>query len=219
MAKSKSQTQHIPPPYKVVAPPPIRNNQAQLVFLDWPQFRPNLTPKEVLQMGSFGGTYFRPIYSSITRRRYGDEVWRELPEDWLEGLDIRTQVASETYYPKQNMYGVKSGGSLEMWEQSGWMRAQDPYGWFQWFCRFYQGRRNPDDERQVGRWVRCAGVKGRWRHNLVGKVVRKGAEFDDPSISPVVRQTLQHWGYRLNREDFDRRVKEVKRKGGEEEGR
>ena len=103
------------PLFKMAAKPPTKNKKGQLVFPGHPEFRPNLTPKQVLQLGSFGGTYFRPIYSSVTKRKYGGEVWRELPEDWLEGLDIRTQVASETYYPKQNMYGVKSGGSLEMW--------------------------------------------------------------------------------------------------------
>merc|ERR1719319_1726182 len=53
-----------------------------------------------------------------------------------------------------------------MWESSGWMRAQDPYGWFQWYCRFYQGRRSEDDERQVSRWEKCAGLRGRFGRHL-----------------------------------------------------
>lgn len=101
-------------------------------FADRPEFRPNLSPQEVLQMGSFGGTYFRPIKSSVTNIGYGEEVWKELPSEWLKGLNVKTQIASSTYRERNNRYGVKCGGSLEMWEESGWMRDSDPYGWFQW---------------------------------------------------------------------------------------
>ena len=71
------------------------------------------------------------------------------------------------------------------------------------YCRFFQGRRSPDDERQVGRWAACAGEKGRWRNNLIAKCVAAGRAFDDASVSPVVRQTLQHWAYRLTEADHD----------------
>ncbi|XP_062391582.1 uncharacterized protein zgc:113208 [Sardina pilchardus] len=188
-----------------------KNEKGQLVFKDFPEFRPNMTPKEVLQAGSFGGTYFRPIYSSVTKQNYKD-VWKELPEDWLEGLNISKQVSSPTYRNAVNTYDVKCGGSLEMWESSGWIVAQDPYGWFQWYCRFYQGRRTKDDERQISRWAKCAGVKGRWRSNLVTKVVRSGCGYDNRTVSPVVRQTLQHWGYRLSQEDYKEGAKRVKPK-------
>jgi len=183
---------------------PKRNKKNELIFEDNPDFRPNLSPKEVLQLGSFGGTYFRPIYSSVTKQKYGKEVWEELPKDWLAGLNIRTQVASSVYDNKVNKYGVKCGASLEEWENSGWIVKQDPYGWFQWYCRFYQGRRTEDDERQIGRWSRCAGDKGRWKNNLISKIVKAGCGFDNFGVSPVVRQTLQHWGYVLTKEDFDK---------------
>ena len=62
-------------------------------------------------------------------------MWKELPEDWLQGLDVKRQVASSVYNEAVNKYGKKCGGSLEMWEQSGWIVRQDPYGWFQWYCR------------------------------------------------------------------------------------
>ena len=75
-------------------------------------------------------------------------------------------------------------------------------GWFQWYCRFYEGRRSEDDDRQISRWKKCAGVNGRWKANLVAKIVRAGAAFDDASISPVVRQTLWHWAYQLTEEEF-----------------
>ncbi|XP_051981687.1 uncharacterized protein zgc:113208 [Xyrauchen texanus] len=187
------------------------NEKGQLVFKDHPEFQPNMSPKEVLQAGSFGGTYFRPIYSSITKQHYKD-VWQELPKDWLDGLDIPKQVASSTYREIVNTYKVKCGGSLEMWESSGWIVPQDPYGWFQWFCRFYQGRRTEDDARQISRWAKCAGVKGRWRNNLITKVVRSGCAYDNHIVSPVVRQTLQHWGYKLTLDDYKEGAKRVKLK-------
>ena len=199
------------PAFKLTAPLPTRNKAGQLVFPDQPEFRPNLTPKEVLQMGSFGGTYFRPIYSSVTKQKYGKEVWEELPKDWLEGLNIRTSVASILYDPGRNKYGVKCGASLEEWESSGWMNKEDPYGWFQWYCRFYQGRRTEDDERQVGRWAKCAGERGRWKNNLISKIVKAGCGWDNSSVSPVVRQTLQHWAYRLTQEDFNKNSKKFKK--------
>jgi len=187
-----------------------RRKDGTLDFPDFPRFQPNRTPEEVLQAGSFGGSYFRPIKSSVTGQSYRD-VWKELPQDWLEGLDVPRQVASSIYHESVNMYGKKCGGSLQMWEDSGWIQAQDPYGWFQWYCRFYQGRRTSDDERQIGRWDRCAGEKGRWKNNLIGKVVRSGNRFDNGVVSPVVRQTLLHWGYELTEEDFKKGAKRVKK--------
>jgi len=62
------------------------------------------------------------------------------------------------------------------------------------YCKFFQGRRTPDDDRQVSRWNACAGTSGRWKSNLIAKCVAAGKRFDDASVSPVVRQTLQHWG-------------------------
>jgi len=187
-----------------------KNVRGELVFDGVDDFRPNRTPKEVLHAGSFGGTYFRPIYSSVTKKNYGPEVYEELPGDWLKGLNKKTQVASPNYDVDVNKFKVKCGGSLEMWETSGWIVEQDPYGWFQWYCRFFQGRRSDDDERQIGRWKRCAGVKGRWRNNLVTKVFNSGKKkFDDPSVSPVVRQTLLHWGYELTEKDYDAQAKIV----------
>ena len=183
---------------------PAKDKKGCLVFPDFPDFKPNLTPKEVLQRGSFGGTYFRPIYSSVTKQKYKDEAWKELPTSWLEGLNIRTQVASSVYDNSKNKYGVKCGASLEEWENSGWMHKQDPYGWFQWYCRFYQGRRTGDDVRQVGRWSKCCGPKGRWKNNLISKCAKAGCGFDNFGVSPVVRQTLQHWGYVLTKEDFEK---------------
>jgi len=208
---SKTDTSEISVDFEITAPLPTRNSKNQLVFPDYPDFKPNLTPKEVLQKGSFGGTYFRPIYSSVTKMKYGKEVWQELPKSWLEGLDVRTQVSSSLYDTSRNKYKVKCGASLEEWENSGWMHKQDPYGWFQWFCRFYQGRRTEDDERQIGRWSKCAGEKGRWKNNLISKIVKAGCAWDNYAVSPVVRQTLQHWAYQLTQEDFDKNAKRFRK--------
>ena len=120
---------------ETMKPIPVRNEVGELVFPDFPNFRPNLTPKEVLQMGSFGGTYFRPITSSVTKQSYKD-VWEELPSDWLKGLNIKTQVASSNYSKSVNKYKEICGGDLEMWESSGWITGIDPYGWFMWYCRY-----------------------------------------------------------------------------------
>ena len=198
------------PGFEISAPLPTRHKNGYLVFPDQDDFKPNLTPKEVLQAGSFGGTYFRPIYSSVTKQKYGKEVWEELPKDWLEGLNIRTQVSSCIYDESKNKYKVKCGASLEEWESSGWMREQDPYGWFQWYCRFYQGRRTEDDERQISRWKKCAGEKGRWKNNLISKIAKAGVAFDNYGVSPVVRQTLQHWAYCLTKPDYEKNAKRFK---------
>ena len=187
---------------------PTRNQHNELVFPDFPDFRPNLTPAEVLALGSFGGTYFRPITSAVTGESYKSrEVLAEFPKDWFAGLDLKTQVTSRTYDKNVNQYGVKCGGSLDMWEGSGWISPIDPYGWFQWYCRFYRGRRSTDDERQIKRGLGVCGVKGRFRNQLIGKCARGGKAFDDPTVSPVIRQALQHWGYQLTSRDADKYVK------------
>jgi len=187
---------------------PEKNKRSVLVFKDEKDFQPNMTPKEVLKAGSFGGTYFRPIKSSITGLNY-DKQWEELPQNWLEGLNIKLQVGSPIYDPKRNTHKVKCGGDLDMWESSGWIVKQDPYGWFQWYCRFYLGRRSSDDERQIKRWKNCTGPKGRWKNNLIGKIVKSGSAYDNMSVSPMVRQTLQHWGYRLTKADIESSKKDL----------
>ena len=181
---------------------PKRKNGA-LFFPDFPTFRPNLTPKQVLQKGSFGGTYFRPISSTVTGKNYRN-VHNEFPSEWFNGLDIKKNITSEKCTPELNKYKVRAGSSLVAWEQSGWIKQQDPYGWFQWYCRFYMGRRTKDDQRQVDRWDNYAGLKrGRWRRNLVGKIIKEGKSYNDPSVSPVIRQGLQHWGFELKKKDFE----------------
>lgn len=172
-------------------------------FKDHPEFKPNLSPHQILKMGAFGGTYFRPIYSSVTKKHYkSEDVIKEYPKSWFKDIDIDKMVISSKYDKKINKYGVKCGSELEDWEKSGWMHEQDPYGWFQWYCRFYMGRRTDDDKRQIKRWLALAGPKGRFKNRLVNMIKNKDAKYDDPSISPVIRQTLLHWGYQITPEDL-----------------
>mmetsp|Transcript_32296 Transcript_32296/g.70979 ORF Transcript_32296/g.70979 Transcript_32296/m.70979 type:complete len:288 (+) Transcript_32296:161-1024(+) len=185
-------------------PLPTRNGDGCLSFPDHPSFRPSLSPREMFRAGAFGGTYYRPIASKTAKCSYDVGVHLEFPPDWFEGLDISHMVTSEVYRKEVNKYGVKSGNDLNFWETKGWMREQDPYGWVQWYCRFYLGRRTEDDIRQVSRWVKAIGDKGRWRTFLVGQCVKSGKAWDDYTASPVTRQTLLHWGYELTEEEFDR---------------
>jgi len=126
----------------------------------------------------------------------------EFPPEWFEGLPVSLYL-NRRYDCEVNAYKVKSGQDQKFWEMKGWIHERDPRGWFQWYCRFYDGRRSYDDERQIKRWAACAGPKGRWRGQLCGKV-RKSASgrYDDASISPVIRQTLLHWAYELTAKDW-----------------
>ena len=172
-------------------------------FKDYPDFKPNLTPKEVFKMGSFGGTYFRPIKSSVTGKSYKSEnVIKEYPKSWFTGINKKTHVISSKYDKNINKYKVKCGSSLEDWEKNGWIDKQDPYGWFQWYCRFYRGRRSDDDERQINRWKKLAGPNGRFRKRLINMIKKKNTKYNDESVSPVIRQVLLHWGYELKASDL-----------------
>ena len=181
-------------------------------FKDYPEFKPNVVPKNVFKKGAFGGTYFRPIYSSITKKKYnGMKVISEYPRTWFKGINIDEGVISKKYDININKYGVKCGTSLESWEKSGWIVKEDPYGWFQWYCRFYKGRRMYDDKRQINRWLKLAGPNGRFRRRLMNEIIKNGKKYDDTSVSPVIRQVLLHWGYELTKEDFIHYKKTLKK--------
>ena len=191
-------------------PLPQRNKHGELQFDDHPEFCPNLTPEEVLRNGSFGGTYFRTITSGVTHQTYKD-AWKEFPKEWFEGLDVPTEVSSAIYNVEKNKYKVNCGNDLNFWESSGWIKPVDPFGWFQWYCRFYLGRRCEDDARQISRGNGVMGPKGRWRTSLCKKCILSGLPLedavDDSSISPKVRQLLQHWGYQLTLKDLKEKAK------------
>ena len=177
------------------------------------EFKPNKSPKQIFQEGSFGGTYFRPIYSSVTERNYtSKQVIKEYPSSWFKGMDMKKMVTSPDYDKKINKYKVKCGSSLEMWEENGWIVEQDPYGWFQWYCRYFLGRRSDDDERQIKRWLALAGPNGRFRRRLMNEIIKKGKRYNDYTVSPVIRQVLLHWGYELTSKDLQDYKRKRKRK-------
>ena len=190
---------------------PIKKSN-HIHFSDNPDFKPNLSPQDVLQMGSFGGTYYRPIYSQVVDKQLNNQH-EEYPDSWFKDLDISKQITSSIYDPQVNTYKVKCGQSLLAWEESGWISNLDPYGWFQWYCRFYKGRRHlEEDTRQIQRWKNITGEKGRHRNSLITlieKAIKANSKLNIHSkeISPARRQTLQHWGYKLTKKDYDERIK------------
>ncbi|CAE7729496.1 unnamed protein product [Symbiodinium sp. CCMP2592] len=127
---------------------------------------------------------------------------KEFPNSWFKNVPEKFFL-SRRYCASTNKYGVKSGQDQAAWEMAGWMREQDPRGWFQWYCRFYQGRRSPDDARQIQRWKACAGFLGRWRNQLCSRINGSGRTFDDAAVAPVIRQTLLHWAYELTEYDWE----------------
>ena len=180
-----------------------RNKEGEIIFADAPDFRPNLTPREIFLLGSFGGTYWRPIYSTITHASYANEHL-QYPASWWKGIpDPMLTSPWEAYDRSLNQYKVKVGTTLAFWEQKEWITEYHPYGWVQWYCDFYLGKRSPDDPRQIKRWIRTAGPKSRFRRALINLIKKKKGAYDTLTISPKIRQTLQHWAYRLTQRDFD----------------
>lgn len=172
-------------------------------------FKPNLTPREMFRLGSFGGTYWRPIHSTIVNKNLHNQHLK-FPKSWWQKINPETHLTNPNYNKAINKYKVKVGTSLKFWEEKGWITEYDPYGWVEWYCNYYQGRRSPDDERQIKRWLGIAGQQGRFRKWLVTQILKSGKKWDDPSVSPKIRQTLQHWGYKLTKKDFDTEVKSRK---------
>ena len=182
----------------------FKNQSDKLIFDDYPEFTPNLTPKQMFELGSFGGTYWRPIKSKFFKKKLKNKHKKYI---WLNNIDSDTLTRPFDEYDKKiNKYGVKVGTTLEFWEEKGWIDKKDPYGWVQWYCEFYSGRRSKDDERQISRWSKLAGSNGRFRKWLVTQILKKGTKDDwnNYNISPAIRQTLQHWGYKLTKKDFDK---------------
>ena len=106
---------------------------------------------------------------------------------------------SDYYDCSVNKYGVKCGTLLRFWEIKGWINETDPYGWFQWYFRYWLGRRSQDDERQINRWKRIVSM---FRGKLVKMITDGGSKFGYYSISLKIRQILLHRGYELNEKYF-----------------
>lgn len=179
---------------------PKRDKDGYLIFTDYPQFRPNLTPKQIFEVGAFGGTYWRPIYSGVTGKNYKN-MHRKYT--FLKGIpDSKMTLPYENYDKSINRYGVKVGSTYEFWVSKGWIKPQNPYGWMHWYCDFYSGKRGSDDERQINRWLALAGPSGRFKRNLINRIKKAGKQFDSFDISPAIRQTLLHWGIEITANDL-----------------
>ena len=182
-----------------------RKKSGTIVFSDYPDFTPNLTPREIFQLGSFGGTYWRPIKSKFfknTLRNYH----KKYPASWWKGIP-NENLTSPDYESSKNKYKVKVGLTLEYWETHDWIKKTSPYGWMNWYCDFYNGKRSEDDRRQITRWKQLTGPNGRFRKFLVTQILKKDGKWNDIVTSPKIRQVLQHWGYKLTKSDFDKEMK------------
>lgn len=134
-----------------------------------PEFKPDLTPAECLALGVFGGKYMTDCRD-------------EFPKSWF----THAKLCHERHDATLNYFGVNASQPLSVWQAKGWIHEDDPRGWFQWYCRYYMGRRHPDDERQIKRW------KAIRRHLAqVAQNCRRG----DEHCRPRQRQALLHWAY------------------------
>lgn len=137
------------------------------------RFKPDhLTPKQMLALGVFGGVYMR-------------DCAKEFPKDWF--LKAKFEKEGSFKHNKElNYFKVNASQPLSVWKKKGWIHPDDPRGWFQWYCRYYMGRRHPDDERQIKRWVRM-------RRHLAQ--IAKNCRARNYTCRPRQRQVLLHWAY------------------------
>tara|TARA_B100000686_G_C16794620_1_gene981378 strand:+ start:3301 stop:3798 length:498 start_codon:yes stop_codon:yes gene_type:complete len=150
-----------------------------------------LTPKEMLHKGVFGGIYFNNYF-----------FLNNFPNDWFEDLD-KNFYMSDRYSINVNYFNVKSGLSREEWKQKGWMHEDDPRGWFEWYCKYFLGRRHEDDRRQINRWLAFCGPKGRWRRIIYSKIYSIGCGIImSKDVSRKIQQSLLHWSYIVNEYDY-----------------
>ncbi|GAA5953113.1 hypothetical protein JCM3765_007416 [Sporobolomyces pararoseus] len=196
--------------YTLTEPEPFRDPVSlEFIFPEYPRFKPNLSPQEIIRRGAFDGGYFRPVQSQKTGRELHED-WNDLPfDEWLNGLDSSMYLTRPEGEFKDSVNHWKAfvGQPYNEWEKNGWIREEhDARGWFQWYCRFWRGRRCEDDERQIGRWDRVAGeASGRWRRILLEKYRKQGfVEPNEEEVSPGIRQTLNHWAFDPTTEALNR---------------
>jgi len=135
-----------------------------------PDFKPELTPKQMLRLGVFGGKYMT-------------DCRKEFPSDWFQ----KAKLCSERHDPKLNYFGVNASKPLWYWRRKGWINPDDPRGWFQWYCRYYMGRRlGEEDERQIARW-------NAMRRHIAQ--IYKHCRSGEKDCRPKQRQAVLHWAY------------------------
>ncbi|HEX2446662.1 MAG TPA: hypothetical protein VHK26_00550 [Methyloceanibacter sp.] len=133
------------------------------------EFKPELTPHEMLKLGVFCGKYMT-------------DTRKEFPKSWFVGA----KLARGKRDCSLNYFGVAASQPLSVWRKKGWIHPDDPRGWFQWYCRYYLGRRMEDDRRQIKRW------KMMRRHI---RQIERNCEQGDFACRPRQRQALLHWAY------------------------
>jgi len=132
-------------------------------------FDPQLTPAQLLKMGVFGGKYLT-------------DCRQEFPRAWFTSAKLSPKFRD----PDLNFFGVDASTPLSYWREKDWIHDDDPRGWFQWYCRYFMGRRHQDDERQIKRW------RNMRRHV---SQVKKNCVHGDLLCRPRQRQALLHWAY------------------------
>jgi hypothetical protein len=133
------------------------------------EFIPDLSPKEMLEMGVFGGKYMT-------------DCTNEFPPSWF----AKAKLCKEKHNPNLNFFGINASQPLSVWRKKGWINPDDPRGWFQWYCRYYMGRRHVDDLRQIKRW------KAMKRHLAQ---IKRNCDSPDWDCRKKQRQALLHWAY------------------------
>ncbi len=133
------------------------------------RFTPDLTPMQMLAIGVFGGKYMT-------------DCRKEFPKEWFTNAKLSPKKSDPTI----NYFGVSASQPLGEWRRKGWIHPDDPRGWFQWYCRYYMGRRHPDDERQIRRWVAIR------RH--ISQIKQNCMPYDE-TCRRRQRQALLHWAY------------------------
>ena len=135
-----------------------------------PEFKPELTPKEMLALGVFGGKYMT-------------DCRKEFPSSWFTHAKLSPAGRCDTL----NHFGVDASQPLSAWRGNGWLHDDDPRGWFQWYCRYFMGRRMlEEDKRQIKRWTA-------FRRHITQ--IKRNCEPGDPFCRPRQRQALLHWAY------------------------
>jgi hypothetical protein len=194
----------------------------EIFFDDYPNFRPHFSPVTMLKLGVFGGTYMNDTEPSAKqcwanlRNSISEQspFWADLNEALPSCSGFSKALNEDTYQTQNNFFGVKAGKDQKYWEDKGWIHPDDPRGWFEWYIKFYYGRRHEDDARQIKRWQDF--ITRHWgmlnylcikkelennptppvhvlenpKENLIYDIGRYG-----PIYSPVTCQNLLQWGW------------------------
>lgn len=135
-----------------------------------PRFKPQLSPKQMLELGVFGGKYMT-------------DCQNEFPQTWFK----KAKLCPQKHDPKLNFFKINASQPLSIWRKKGWIYKEDPRGWFQWYCRYFMGRRiKNEDEKQIKRWLAM-------RRHIAQ--IKKNCKTKDWSCRTRQRQAVLHWAY------------------------